>query len=208
MGRYSLLTLRCRGSGYRDGGAAPRRAEQHILTLGDTGANPVYSCHVPSVRGPASVPPQPRPPPSPSAADLRLAPSYQRSLRINAAASIKTHSTWSACRRGGTQKASVLVQVTLEDRLTWPRCVPALHRLRTGIFQLISMLERKTFPRAKPGLMPGVSSSVPAGNGAPGARVSSRASLHKETPEARTRRRGLVRVDRRWPAGCVKWGKL
>ena len=97
--------LRCWGSSYQEGGAAPRRAEQHILTPGEIGANLVYSYRVPSARGTAFIPPQPPLRSLPSAVDLQLAPSYQRSLQINATASTKTHSTLSECR--GVGKKSI-----------------------------------------------------------------------------------------------------
>lgn len=74
--------LHGRGSGYQEGGAAPRCAEQHILTLGEIGATVVYSYCVLSVRGPTFIPPQPPLHSLPLAVDLQLTPSYQQSLQI------------------------------------------------------------------------------------------------------------------------------
>lgn len=60
-------------------------------------------------------------------------------------------------------------------------CISAVHVLKISIFQLIHMLEGKTFPRAKPGLMPEVSNSVPVKHSVP-VHVSPVKLLSKKRP--------------------------
>lgn len=47
----------------------------------------------------------------------------------------------------------MFVQVRLQCPRPWPCCILAGRVLKIRNFQLIHMLERKTFLRAKPGLM-------------------------------------------------------